>query len=403
VAKVAKKAPLGIIFLTVFIDLVGFGILIPLLPFYGEQYGANPFVVTMLMATYSLVQFIFSPLWGGLSDRIGRRPVLLMTLAGLGIAHLMVGFASALWMLFAFRALAGAMAGNLAAAQAYIADVTLPEDRAKGMGIIGAAFGLGFIAGPAIGGLLAGSDPAQLNVQLPAFAAAGMSWLAAALAFFALPESLDPGLRGDGIERGGRLNHLFSSLKRPDIGLLIGFFFLQTFAFAGIEATFALWTKRRFEWGPMQIGYLFAFTGVIGALIQGGLIGRLTKKFGEVNLIKQGSIMLAVGLFGAPLVPHWGWLFVAVMLMAYGLSVLTPSINSRSSQRTANDQQGGIFGLTQSASSLARIMGPLWAGMLFSTFGPNWPFWSGAAVMLTVWALSLIRLESKILSEEDGP
>lgn len=376
----------GTLFLTVFVDLLGFGIIIPLLPFYAQNYGADPFQVTLLMATYSLVQFVFAPLWGRASDRVGRKPVLTLTLVGLGTAHLLFAWAGNLWLLFAARALAGAMAGNIAAAQAYIADVTPPDKRAQGMGLIGAAFGLGFTLGPAIGGLLAGSDPAHLNVQAPALTAAALSWLAAALAAWVLPAPPQT-VPGAGARRG-RLRQLGSALQRPELGLLVGLFFLQTFAFAGLEGIFALWSERRMDWGPAQNGYLFAFIGLLGAAVQGGLIGRLRRRFGERALVRQGLALLGLGLALAPLAPHWLALLVPMAAMAYGLSVLTPSLNSLISTRAEATQQGQTFGLSQSAASLARILGPAWAGALFSAWSPDWPFWSGALMAAVAFALS---------------
>lgn len=379
--RMENKRALGILFFIVFIDLVGFGIIIPLLPFYAERYGAEPYLVTLLMAIYSFFQFLFAPLWGRLSDRWGRRPILILTLGGLAAAYVGFAFAGALWVLFAVRALAGAMAGNIATAQAYIADVTTREKRAQGMGLIGAAFGLGFTVGPAIGGLLAGSDPAQLNVQLPALTAAVLSLLAAVFAVVALPESLSAEQRAQPAGRTGRLTQLTMALRQPQVGLLIGLFFLQTFAFSGMESTFALWSERQFGWGPQQNGYVFAFTGVLGAIIQGGLIGRLSARFGEHNLLKQGAGALVVGFAAMPLATHFGALLVAVGVMAYGLSVLTPSLNSLISKNAPQSSQGQTFGLTQSASSLARILGPIWAGVLFSALGRAWPFYSGALLM----------------------
>src|SRR6266851_391361 len=238
-----------ILFLIVFVDLVGFGLIIPLLPFYAERFGASPQQVTILMAVYSLMAMLAAPLWGRLSDRIGRRPVLMASMLAAALAYLWLGLASALWMLFAARAFAGACAGNIAAAQAYIADVTPPERRARGMGLIGAAFGLGFIIGPALGGLIAGNDPATADIATPAWIAASLSTLALCGVLLLLPESLPVGARARTAARS-RIGAVMGVLNRPVLSRLILVFFLVILAFAGMESTFALWAMGEFSWGP---------------------------------------------------------------------------------------------------------------------------------------------------------
>src|SRR5579862_7549909 len=256
------------LFLIVFIDLVGFGIVIPLLPYYALHFNATPLEVTSMMACYSLAQFFSSPFWGRLSDKLGRRPILLVSLGCSVLSYLWLGVADALWMLFAARLLAGAGAGNIAAAQAYITDVTTPEKRAKGMGMIGAAFGLGFTIGPAFGGLLAGSNPNAAALSRPAFAAAALSALALILAFILLKESLAPELRGLA-NRPGRLALAKDAFGRPLLRQLILLYFLTTCAFAGLESTFAIWANSVFGWGPLQIGWIFFFVGIVLVLVQG--------------------------------------------------------------------------------------------------------------------------------------
>lgn len=384
-----------ILFLIVFIDLVGFGIVIPLLPFYGEHFQAGPFVVTMMMATYSLGQFIAAPFWGRLSDTIGRRPVLVASLFGAVLSYIWLGFASTLWMLFAARAVGGLMAGNISTAFAYIADITTPENRAKGMGLVGAAFGLGFIAGPVIGGVLAGPDPLTADYQTPAFAAAALSFVAFVLTVTLLKESLSDEVRAERAAqpRQGRLTQFRQVLRRPGVGLLIALSFLATFVFAGMETTFAMWSHRQFDWGPEQNGYLFAFIGVIAALLQGGAVGRLTKRFGEANLIVQGALALALGMALIPFSSSVTWLVVAMMVVAYGFSVINPALNSLISLRTAASEQGQTMGVTRSATTMARVIGPAWAGVLFAQLGRDWPYWGGTALMLVVAALGLWALK----------
>ena len=385
-----------ILFLIVLIDLIGFGIIIPLLPFYAEYFRATPDVVTLVMATYSLAQLFSAPLWGRLSDRIGRRPVLLFSLGGATLSYIGLGFADELWILFAARAFGGAMAGNIAAAFAYVADVTTPENRAKGMGLVGAAFGLGFVAGPAIGGVLAGPDAANADFQSPAFAAAGLSFVAFAMAIFLLKESLAPELRRR-TTAGPRTRYwpfMIEILRRPHLGLLIGVSFLATVVFAGMEATFAMWSERQFGWGPQQNGYLFAFVGILIAAVQGGLIGPLVRRFGEARLILQGTVVLALGLVVIPLSDSLAPLVAAVVMVAYGFSVTTPSLNSLISLRVGATEQGGVLGVARAATTLSRVVGPVCAGVLFAVFGKEWPFFVGAAVMVGVLFLSLRILKA---------
>ncbi len=375
-----------ILFFIVLIDLIGFGLIIPLLPFYAEHFHTSAAVVGLVMATYSLTQFISVSLWGRLSDRIGRRPVLLITLAGAMVSYIMLGFATNLWMMFAARALGGIMAGNISAAFAYIADITTPENRAKGMGVVGAAFGLGFIAGPAIGGVLAGPDPVNANFQIPSFVAAGLSLTALLLAAVALKESLSEEIRARiaAKPRKSIYSQLKGALALPNIGLLIGLGFFAVFVFAGLETTFALWSESKFGWGPQQNGYIFAFVGLLGAIVQGGLIGPLAKKFGEKNLIVQGTVALAIGIGMIPFADSVGFLLVAMALAGYGFSITTPSLNSMISLQVSDEEQGGIMGAARSATIMSRVVGPVWAGFLFAAFGRDWPFFTGAVVMLVV-------------------
>ena len=378
-----------ILFLVVFIDLMGFGLIIPLLPFYAEYFQASPDVVGMVMATYSFAQFLAAPMWGRLSDRVGRRPVLLVSLAGAVVAYIGLGLVDSLWMLFAARALGGAMAGNIAAAFAYVADVTTPDNRARGMGLIGAAFGLGFIAGPAIGGILAGPDPINADYQTPAFAAAGLSIAALALAAARLKESLAPEMRARALVKRSRWLQFRNVLRRPKVGLLIALSFLATFVFAGMETTFAMWSRRQFGWGPEQNGYLFASVGFLAAAIQGGLVGRLAGTFGEARLITHGAVSLAAGMVLLPFSDSLIVLAASMILMVYGFSIINPSLNSLISLQAGKDEQGSVFGVSRSATTLARVVGPIWAGFLFATLGKDWPYFGGALVMAAVVILSL--------------
>ena len=398
------------LFLIVFVDLVGFGLVIPLLPFYAVRFAASPQEVTALVAVYSLAQLATAPLWGRLSDRIGRRPVLLASLAASVLAYLWLGGATALWMLFAARAFAGACAGNIAAAQAYIADVTGPEERARGMGLIGAAFGLGFIIGPALGGLIAGNDPATADIETPAWIAAGLSVLALCGVLLLLPESLPADRRGQTAAHS-RIGAVVDVLHRPILSRLILVFFLVILAFAGMESTFALWAMGQFSWGPRQVGYVFAYVGVLSAILQGGLIGHLAARFGEQRLLLCGLTLIGVGLLVLPLAHNLALLVAAVTGLALGMGLTQPSLNSLISRRAGGNEQGEVMGVSQSVGSLSRVLGPFAAGFCFAAFGRNAAFLWGAFVVAAALlaALKLPRLavarsaEAGPLSRESGP
>ena len=382
---------MAILFLIVFTDLVGFGLIIPLLPFYGEHFQATPAEVGALMAIYSLAQFIAAPLWGRLSDRVGRKPVLALSLLGATLSYVWLAYSESLWMLFAARALGGFMAGNIATAFAYVADVTTPANRAKGMGIVGAAFGLGFIFGPAIGGILAGADPMHADYQTPALIAAALSALAMMLTVVILPESLPRSVRQAhrAMPRADRWQALAQALRRPSVGRLIAIAFLATFVFAGIETIFAMWSRRRFGWGPEQNGYLFAFVGLISATVQGGLVGRLAKHFGEHRLVVAGAATLAIGILAVPLAASVSLLAIAMLAVALGFGLMTPSLNSLVSLSVDASVQGGTMGVTRSATTLARVLGPGGAGLLFEYLGKDWPFFAGAVIMACVIMVAL--------------
>jgi DHA1 family tetracycline resistance protein-like MFS transporter len=408
---VRDTSPVPTLFLIVFVDLVGFGLVIPLLPFYAVRFAASPQQVTLLLAIYSLMQLFTAPLWGRLSDRVGRRAVLTISMAASVFAYLWIGSATALWMLFAARACAGACAGNIAAAQAYIADITKPEERAKGMGLIGAAFGLGFIIGPALGGLLAGNDPATADVQTPAWVAASLSFIALCGVVVLLPESLPADRRRVPGPSRSRLGALLDVLRRPVLSRLMMTFFLVILAFAGMESTFALWAMEQFDWGPGQVGYVFAFVGLLSAVLQGGLIGGLTRRFGEERLLLCGLALIAIGLLVLPAARTVEVLSVAVSALALGMGLTQPSLNSLISRRAGREEQGEVLGVSQSVGSLSRVLGPAAAGYFFGEFGRNAAFFWGAALIVAalMLALRLPRLtvvrtgEAGPLGREGGP
>jgi MFS family permease len=376
------------LFLIVVVDLVGFGLVIPLLPFYAVRFAASPQEVTGLVAVYSLAQLVTAPLWGRLSDRVGRRPVLLASLTASALAYLWLGGATALWMLVAARGFAGACAGNIAAAQAYIADVTQPEERARGMGLIGAAFGLGFMIGPALGGLLAGNDPVAADLETPARVAAGLSVLALLGVIFVLPESL-PAHRRHGASHPGRVGAVLSVLRRPVLSRLILVNFLVILAFAGMQSVFAIWAMPQLGWGPGQVGYVFAYVGLVSAVLQGGLIGRLTRYFGEERLVLCGLVLIGAGLLLMPFARNLPVLVGAVTGLALGIGLMQPAINSLISRRAGPEEQGEVMGVSQSAGSLSRVLGPPAAGFSFAAFGRNSPYFLGALLVAVTLLLAL--------------
>ena len=380
-----KLSPLIIVFVTVFIDLLGFGIIIPLLPFYAETFGATAFTVGMLATSFSLMQFVFAPIWGRLSDRVGRRPIILLGLLGSCLSYLAFGMANTLTALFAARIFAGIAGANIPTAQAVVADLTTPENRAKGMGIIGAAFGLGFIFGPAIGGFLS-----RYGYSMPAFFASGLSLLNFAAAWFLLPETLKPEHRA--IERVGRIDALRAALARPHLPLLLVISFLIVAAFSAFEATFALFAERAYGFGASTIGYVFAFVGIILVIVQGALVGRVVKRVGEHHIMPASLAIVAIGLLMIPATRSVAALLAANGIMAVGMGFNNPSLMSLVSRYSAAEDQGGVMGLMQSLSSLARIVGPLWGGFAFDHLGIGMPYITSAAVMGVAALLALHAL-----------
>jgi multidrug resistance protein len=380
-----KLSPLIIVFVTVFIDLLGFGIIIPLLPFYAESFGASAVTVGLLATSFSLMQFIFAPVWGRLSDRVGRRPIILLGLFGSCLSYLGFGIATTLTSLFIARIFAGIAGANIPTAQAVVADLTTPENRAKGMGLVGAAFGLGFIFGPAIGGFLS-----QYGYSVPAYFASGLSLANFVAAWFLLPETLKPEHRAT--ERVGRMDALRSALARPHLPLLLVIGFLIVAAFSAYESTFALFAERAHGFGASSIGYFFAFVGIILVIVQGFLVGRVVKTIGEHHIVPASLAIVAVGLLMIPATRSVSALLVANGVMAVGMGFNNPSLMSLVSRYSAAEDQGGILGLTQSLNSLARIVGPLWGGFAFDHLGIGMPYITSAAVMGVAALLALHAL-----------
>ncbi|HWS90689.1 MAG TPA: MFS transporter [Pyrinomonadaceae bacterium] len=398
-----KRSPLLVIFVTVFIDLVGFGIVIPVLPFYveGTQFDASPRVVGLLFASYSAMQLLFTPILGRLSDRYGRRPVLFFSLLGTSLGFFIMGFATTLWMLFAGRIIDGITGGNISTAQAYIADVTTEENRAKGMGLIGAAFGLGFIFGPALGGVLS-----RWGVHVPFLFAGALSLANATLLYFVLPETVtkDHPARASAT---GRWSQLVRALRQSRLAFVLAVYFLFVTAFSVMTASFGLFTLYRFGFDAHDTGWIFAFVGVVGAAIQGGLIGRLVKLFGEPLLVIAGALMFAASLVLIPFTgPQTGTpaLLALGALFALGNGLATPSLTSLASKSAGAGEQGGVLGVTQSVASLARVVGPLLSAALIysavATVGHDGRThnMSDRSVALTFWAAAAVMFVAFLLA-----
>ncbi len=396
-----KRPSLLVIFLTVFIDLIGFGIVMPLLPLYSQRFGASGVTIGLIIASFSVMQFLFSPYWGRLSDRIGRRPVLLISLAGGAIAYGIFTWASALggrhglWLLLLSRGFAGACGGNINVVQAYIADITPPEQRSARMGLVGMAFGLGFIFGPLLGGL---SRP--YGLAAPGWVAVALCTANFLLACLVLPESRRPS--SDHVPPRPRISQWTHTLAQPGVGLLIGLFFLATFCFACYETTLALLVEHTFHFDEVHVSYLFAFSGVLSALIQGGLIRRLVHRLGEPRLIAVSFAVIGASLIGLPFARSLPALLGALALLALGSGINRPPIFGLISMFTSEREQGANLGVAQSAGSLARILGPLFASGLFE-WHPTLPYLLCGGVALASGFLASHRLRHAFLRRDPPP
>ncbi len=387
------------ILMAVALDLVGFGIVIPLLTFYAEEYDASAIDVTLLMAVYSFAQFLMAPVWGALSDRIGRRPVMLISLTAAALC--LAGFAAAntLALLFLFRTLHGAAAANIATAQACVADLSAPKDRAKGMGLIGAAFGFGFTVGPFIGGELS-----TFGLVVPLWVAAGLSAINVVLAYWWLPETRKPST--EQVKRTIAPTHLIRVMGHPVVGLCIALTFVMTIAFAVMESSFTLFAEHTRGLNPSEVGRMFGVAGLTMILVQGGLIGRLVKRFGEGTLIPIGVGILAIGLGLLPLAPPPYAMVAVFIMMAVGQGIASPSLHSLISRGTSASEQGLVLGTNQSLSALARAIGPSFSGALFTIAAPL-PFYTSAAILGASVFLSVAAVRQRgdkpFIEETMGP
>lgn len=413
-----KTPALAVLFATVFINLVGFGLVVPLLPFFAQSLKAEAWQITLMFSAYSLGQFFAEPFWGRLSDRIGRKPVLLMTLVANALGYLMLAFVPNIWLAIAVRLFTGLGAGNISTVQGYVADVTPPEQRAGRMGLIGAAFGLGFIVGPGLGGLLTQPQLGRLGYQLPIFLAAALAAVAAVGVVVFLRESrakADPAA-----PRPAFLAGLKDARDNAVVSRVLVVTLIYMAGFSAMESVFGLWSESRYQWGAREVGLSFMIVGIVSTLNQGFFAGRLARRFGESRVLATGMLLFGTSLVLQVLAPvAWfpatrlelgaltipvaqGWIIPIVMAIgACGMSLAMPNISAMISRASPPDRQGAMLGLNMASSSVARIFGPMIAGALFSGLGHDWPFVIGALLTIPA-ALMAINAGRVIRSSEGG-
>ncbi len=401
-SRTAPRGALGAIFLIVFLDLMGAGILVPVIPFVVQPYRSDALTVGLLALAFSAAQFAAAPLLGAWSDRRGRRPVLLACLAGTAASYFLFGAAWSLAVLFAARLLSGLAGGSITAAQAYIADISEPRDRAKNFGLIGAAFGLGFILGPAMGGALS-----RISLSAPAYASGALSLVTLAVAAATLRETLPPERRVPSRlhwREMDPLRQIQAAMRRPAFRELMLATFALNFAMAGLQTNFPVFTHARFGLDASGNAVLFAFLGLMATLTQGFLLRVLMRHTGEAVLAIAGAVLFAAG-FAAAAAAHalWG-LYAAVALTALGFGLASPALTGLISRRANPHEQGALLGTAQSAASLTRVIGPVWAGAVFDHAGAGAPYWSGAlfSILAAWWALHATRSWKEPAAVEAG-
>src|SRR4029434_1578045 len=371
--------PLAIIFLTIFVNLIGFGIIIPLLPFYAETFGASPLVIGLLFAVFSICQLVAAPVLGDWSDRYGRRPVLVFSLAGTVVSFVMLAVAHSVTMLFLARIVDGLSGGNISTARAYVADVTEPKDRARAYGLIGAAFGLGFIFGPALSGILA-----RVSYTAPIWAAAGITVVAALMAWAWLPETVHRTQAGT----GNPFRYLPELLRRPLVRRVLVIDFVYWTSFAIFQTTFALFTARRFGFDAPKTGYVFAAFGVLGAVIQGGFIRPIVRRLGDKSTFMLGLACGAFGLLACAMVDSVPLFMLTLVPLAFGIGFGHPTMASLVSLVADGDEQGRVQGAAGAVESLGRTIGPVWGNASLEQFGEAAPYLAAATLLLLTMVLA---------------
>jgi MFS transporter, DHA1 family, tetracycline resistance protein len=381
------RGSLPVLFVVSCIDVLGFGVLIPLVPYMATRFGAPPNIITAIAGSYSLCQFIAAPLWGRLSDRYGRRPILMSSLAGACLSYALLAVAQGLGMLLVSRMLAGFMAGNLSAAFAYASDVSAPEDRAKSMGVVGAAIGIGFMLGIPLGGVLAGNDPRHANILTPALVSMALNLTALALVKFLLPESRSVDARAAPTARAVQPWQLLRT--RPALREIAGAALLLTCAQGILEAIFVVWALGRFQAGPRDAGFVLFGVAALSVVMQGGFVRMLAPRFGEALLGGAGAVTYGCGLLLVAVSGrHLPGIGLGFALAGLGMGAFTPSASALASKQSRGDDRGAVMGTYQASTSLARVIGPFASGLLYSGLGPNAPFFTAAALALpAAWLL----------------
>lgn len=379
----ANRRALTFIFVTILLDIIGAGIMMPVVPYIVRPYSASALTIGLLAVAYSVAQFFAAPLLGAISDRHGRRPVLVISLFGAAIGYSLFGIGGALWVFFLSRIIAGFTGGNLTAAQAYIADVSGPDDRAKNFGLVGAAFGIGFILGPTLGGLLA-----KVSLSAPAWAAGGVALTTATFGWFVLPESLAPELRRAHPLHIGDFNPfrlILKAMSTQQLRALFAGIFLSRFAQMGLQTNFAVYTLNRFKYTPSQNGVVFAVLGVVTAVMQGLILRRISGRFSDRRLLLSGLAIMVLGMACIAAVPAGWMLSPAIAVLAIGTGLVTPTLQSLISKAGSPEEQGLLFGANGAITSLCAIVGPAWAGAIFDHVAWTAPYWSGAVCIAAAW------------------
>ena len=372
--------PLLIIFLTILVNLIGFGIIIPLLPFYAETFGASPFRIGLLFAVFSLCQLFAAPVLGDWSDKYGRRPILILSLLGTVVSFVMLALAHSFAMLFFARVVDGLSGGNISTARAYVADVTEPKDRARAYGLIGVAFGLGFILGPALSGVLA-----KVSITAPIWVAAGITAVATVMAWLWLPETVHRTHAGTGLP----FKNLATLMRRPNLRRVLAIDFVYWLAFAVFQTTFALFAARRFNFDAPQTGYFFAAFGLLGAVVQGAMIRPVVNRFGDKSTFMAGLLCGAIGLIATALTHSVQLFALSLVPLALGIGFGHPTMTSLVSRAARGDEQGRVQGAASAVESLGRTIGPMWGSATLQRFGEGVPYVTAAGFLLLTLLLSI--------------